>query len=136
MSKVMNFELVSPEAKLVSEPMYQVEIPGDDGAFGVMAGHCSILSSLRAGVVTLHKEEGSSDNRRIFINGGFADVSAENCTILAEEAIDVADLSKESLEQYLTDLNEDLGIAEEIHDKKHIEDNIALTKAKLAAVAI
>ncbi len=136
MSKVMNFELVSPEAKLVSEPVHQIEIPGDDGAFGVMAGHCSILSSLRTGVVTLHKEEGGTDNRRIFINGGFADVSAENCTILAEEAIDVKDLDKENLEQSLSDLNEDLSIAVENHDKKHIEDKIILTKAKLAAVAV
>jgi len=133
-NKMINFELVSPEAKLVSEPMHQVEIPGDDGEFGVMAGHCSVLSSLRAGVVTLHKEDGSSDNRRIFIAGGFADVTAGSCTILAEEAIDVRELNKESLEQYLTDLNEDLGMVEEDHDKKRVEAKIALTKAKLIAV--
>ena len=133
---MINFELVSPESKLVSEEMHRIEIPGDDGEFGVMAGHSSVLSSLRAGVVTLHKDEDEANNRRIFIDGGFADVSAENCTILAEEAIDVKDLNKESLEQYLSDLNEDLGLAEEAHDKKHIEEKIALTKAKLSAVTV
>ena len=134
MSKVINFELVSPEEKLVSEAMYMVEVPGDDGAFGVMAGHASVLASLRAGVVTLHKEEGGADARRIFIAGGFADVTAENCTILAEEAIDVKELNKESLEQFLTDLNEDLGLVEEANDKKRVEAKIALTKAKIAAI--
>ncbi len=135
MNAVINFELVSPESKLVSENVYRVEIPGDDGEFGVMAGHCYVLSSLRAGVVTLHKEEDSSDNRRIFIAGGFADVSSGNCTVLAEEAIDVKDLDKESLEQYLTDLNEDLGMVEGEHDKKRVEEKIFMTKAKLNAVS-
>lgn len=132
---VINFELVSPAAKLVSEPMYMVEVPGDDGAFGVAVGHCSLVSSLRAGVVRLHKEQGTSDVREIFIAGGFADVTAESCTILAEEAIDVKDLNKESLEQYLTDLAEDLAMSEEAEDKKRVESLILLTKAKISAVS-
>ncbi len=131
---MINFELVSPEAKLVSEEMHRIEIPGDEGEFGVMAGHCSILSSLRAGVVTLHKDEDKANIRRIFIAGGFADVTAENCTVLAEEAIDVRDLNKDSLEQYLSDLNDDLSLAQEDHDKKHIKEKISLVKAKIQAV--
>lgn len=134
-AQTINFELVSPAAKLVSEPMYLVEVPGDDGAFGVAAGHCSLVSSLRAGVVRLHKEQGTNDVREIFIAGGFADVTAESCTILAEEAIDVKDLNKESLEQYLTDLAEDLAMSEEAEDKKRVESLILLTKAKISAVS-
>ena len=134
MSTVINFELVSPEARLVSEPVYHVEIPGDDGAFGVSAGHSSLVSSLRPGVVRLHKERGG-DVREIFIAGGFADVTPETCVVLAEEAVDVKDLDKESLEQYLTDLNEDLGLAVEDTDKKRVQDKISLTQAKLNAVA-
>ncbi len=132
---VINFELVSPEAKLVSEPMYLVEVPGDEGAFGVAVGHCSLVSSLRAGVVRLHKEEGTSDVREIFIAGGFADVTAESCTILAEEAIDVKDLNKESLEQHLSDLGEDLEMSEEAEDKARVQAKITLTQAKLNAVS-
>ncbi|MGH1457015.1 MAG: ATP synthase F1 subunit epsilon [Alphaproteobacteria bacterium] len=134
MTTEIQFELVSPEEKLVSEGVYLVEIPGDDGSFGVMAGHCSLVSSLRAGVVTLHKSQGG-DTRKIFIAGGFADVTAANCTVLAEEAIDVQNLNKDSLEQYLSDLNEDLNLAEEAHDKKRVSGKIAVTKAKIAAVA-
>lgn len=132
---VINFELVSPAAKLVSEPMYMVEVPGDDGAFGVAVGHCSLVSSLRAGVVRLHKEQGTSDVREIFIAGGFADVTAESCTILAEEAIDVKDLNKESLEQHLSDLAEDLEMSEETEDKARVQAKITLTQAKLNAVS-
>ncbi len=134
MSDTIQFELVSPEEKLVSEGVYLAEIPGDEGYFGVLKGHASLVSSLKAGVVTLYKEKGA-DARKIFIAGGFADVSAENCTVLAEEAIDVKNLNKDSLEQYLSDLNEDFGIAEEKHDKLRIKQKIEITKAKLFALA-
>ncbi|MGN7438692.1 MAG: ATP synthase F1 subunit epsilon [Alcanivorax sp.] len=134
MSNLIQFELVSPEKKLVSEPYYLAEIPGDDGIFGVMQGHCSLLSSLKPGVVRLQKEKGASEKEEIFIAGGFADVTANNCTVLAEEAIPVKDLNKESLEQLLTDLNEDINLAEEKTDKKHIQDKIDITKAKITAI--
>lgn len=134
MGDVIQFELVSPEEKLVSEAVYMAEIPGDDGAFGVLPGHSSLVSSLRAGVVRLHKTQGG-ETRDIFIAGGFADVTPESCTVLAEEAVNVADLNKESLEQYLSDLNEDLNMAAEAVDKARVQKKIALTKAKLAAAA-
>lgn len=135
MSNLINFELVSPEAKLVSEPMYLVEIPGDDGTFGVSAGHCSLVSSLRYGVVRLRRDENSDEVQEIFIAGGFADVTPENCTILAEQAINVKDMDLESLEQYLTDLTEDLSLAEEVEDKTRIKNKILLIKAKISAVS-
>jgi F-type H+-transporting ATPase subunit epsilon len=130
----ISFELVSPEEKLVSEDVYMAVIPGDEGQFGVMAGHCSLVSSLRPGVVKLFAEEGAKP-RHIFITGGFADVSGGLCTVLAEHAINVQDLSKATLEQDLSNLNEDLGMAEEDADKKRVQGKIAITKAKLDAVA-
>lgn len=134
MTANINFELVSPEEKLVSEGVYMVEIPGDEGMFGVMSGHCSLVSSLMPGVVKLHRTQGA-DIRKIFIAGGFADVTPSNCTILAEEAIDVKDLNKENLEQSLKDLNDDLGLAEEAIDKQRIADKITIVKAKLVALS-
>ncbi len=134
MSTQIQFELVSPEEKLVSEPAFLIEIPGDEGMFGVMSGHCSLVSSLKPGVVKLHGAQGA-DVRKIFIAGGFADVTPANCTILAEEAIDVKDLNKENLDSALKDLNDDLGIAEEVIDKQRIADKITIVKAKLFALS-
>lgn len=133
MSKKFAFELVSPEEKLVSTELYMAVIPGDEGEFGVMAGHCSLVSSLKPGVVKLFSEEGQPA-RRIFITGGFADVSAQNCTIIAEEAVNVKDLNQKTLEQDLANLNEDLGMAAEDSDKKRITGQINLTKARLKAL--
>jgi F-type H+-transporting ATPase subunit epsilon len=134
MSNTLQFELVSPEEKLVSEGVYLAEIPGDEGYFGVLHGHSSLVSSLKPGVVKLYKEQGNI-SRKIFIAGGFADVNAESCTVLAEEAIEVKNLNKDSLEQYLTDLNEDLNLADEEHDKQRIKLKIEITKAKISSIA-
>lgn len=133
MSNVINFELVSPEEKLVSEPIYLAEIPGDEGVFGVAKGHCSLVSSLKPGVVKLHKEQGG-EIREIFIAGGFADVTAQNCTVLAEEAVNVKDLNQESLEQYMNDLNDDLKMVSEDADVARVKEKIAITKAKIYAL--
>lgn len=130
----ISFELVSPEEKLVSEDVRMAVIPGDEGEFGVMAGHCALASSLRPGVVKLFAEEGAKP-RRIFITGGFADVNDRVCTVLAEEAVDVKDLNRAALEQDLKNLNEDLGLAAEESDKKRVRQKIRIAQAKLDAIA-
>lgn len=132
MSETIQFELVSPERRLVSEPVTMAVIPGSEGEFGVLAGHSALVASLKPGVVELQVE--GQDNRRIFIAGGFVDVTPEQCTILAEEAVNVGDLSVTDLEQQVTNLNEDLERAKEDADKARVEKRLALVNAKLEAV--
>lgn len=132
-AQTIQFELVSPERRLVSEPVGMAVIPGEEGEFGVLAGHSALVASLKPGVVELSID--GQDNRRIFIAGGFADVTPEQCTILAEEAINVSDLDKADLERQVSDLNEDLGLAQEDADKARVEKKLALVNAKLEAIA-
>jgi len=131
----IQFELVSPEEKLVSGPVHMVLIPGVEGEFGVLAGHASLVASLKAGVVELHKEEGG-ETRKIFIAGGFADVTGEQCTVLAEEAVNVSDLDLADLQQQVSNLNEDISTAKEEADKARIEKRLELVEAKLSAVSV
>ncbi len=133
MNEQIQFELVSPEEKLVSEPVKMAVIPGEEGELGIGAGHMSLVSSLKPGVVELYSQ-GKDKPRRIFIAGGFADVTAENCTVLAEQAIDVKDMKQAEIEQKIKDLNEDMVIAVEEIDKVRILARLALEKAKLQAV--
>lgn len=135
MSRKIHFELVSPEEKLVSEDVRMAVMPGDAGYFGVMGGHASLLASLGNGVVKLYKEDGDSNPRRIFIAGGFADVTPDLCMILAEEAIDTTQLNSDELTQSLKDLEEDLGLCVETADRTRVREKIVLTKAKLAAIS-
>jgi len=132
-AQTIQFELVSPERRLVSEPVTMAVIPGEEGEFGVLAGHSALVASLKVGVVELSFE--SQDTRRIFIAGGFADVTPEQCTVLAEEAINVSDLDQEELQQEAANLNEDLCLAKEDADKARVERKLALVNAKLEAIA-
>ena len=115
-TQTIQFELVSPEEKLVSEPVKMAVIPGVEGEFGVLAGHASLVAALQPGVVELYGE-GSDEARKIFIAGGFADVTGEQCSVLAEQAVNLNELNQEEIEQKVTDLNEDLNMAEEAADR-------------------
>ncbi len=136
MSRKIHFELISPEKKLVSQDIRMAVIPGDEGAFGVMGGHCSLLASLDNGVLKLYKESEKEAPQHIFIAGGFADVTAEKCCVLAEEAIPVLELDKAELEQKLKDLNEDLTLTEDEIDLERIKKHIVIVKAKLSALQV
>ncbi|MCB1533056.1 MAG: ATP synthase F1 subunit epsilon [Alphaproteobacteria bacterium] len=130
----INFELVSPEEKLVSEPVYMAVIPGITGEMGVGKDHASFVVALQAGVVKLFASEGDKAPRKIFIAGGFADITGENCTVLAEQAVNVNELDKKAVEQELKDLNEDLGRAADDTERKRVQKAIKLVNAKLTAV--
>jgi F-type H+-transporting ATPase subunit epsilon len=78
-----HFSLVSPERELFSADVDQVDAPGAEGDFGVLAGHAPFMTALKEGDVTVH--DGAS--RTVFrVQGGFADVTPEGFTILAESA--------------------------------------------------
>jgi F-type H+-transporting ATPase subunit epsilon len=78
------FNLVSPEKLLFSGDVDQVDVPGAEGDFGVLAGHAPLMATLRpAGVVTVYV---GNRIQRFEVNGGFADVSLQGLTILANEA--------------------------------------------------
>ncbi len=127
-----NFELVSPDKILVSEPAWQVVIPGEEGYFGVRAGHMSLIAAVRAGVVEITKTEGAAPEK-IFIAGGFADVTAKNCTILAEQAVNVKELDAPAIEQDIAKLNDDLKTVDGIAQKTMLHKKLQLATIKLQA---
>jgi F-type H+-transporting ATPase subunit epsilon len=79
----LHFSLVSPERELFSGEVDQVDAPGSEGAFGVLAGHAPFMTTLREGFVTIHEGERL---HRYEVQGGFADVTPAGFTILAEHA--------------------------------------------------
>src|SRR3954447_5548388 len=85
------FELVSPEKLLISAEVQQVDVPGIEGDFAVLKDHAPFMSTLRPGVVVVTEATGTQ--QRLFVRGGFADVSPRGLTILAEQAVPVEDVS-------------------------------------------
>lgn len=86
-----HFDLVSPEKLLISGEVEQVDIPGAEGDFGVMAGHAPFVTTLRPGIMTI-KRNGSEE--KVVIFGGFAEVSPTGLTVLADVATAVEDFDK------------------------------------------
>lgn len=84
-----HFELVSPEALLISAEVEEVTLPGAEGEFQVLSGHAPILALLGPGIVEV--KGGEAGSKRIFIDGGFCDVGQNGCSVLAEAAVDIAE---------------------------------------------
>ena len=110
MADPFQFELVSPERLLLSEQVDQVVVPGSEGYFTVLKGHAPFMSTLKPGVVDVTRGTGTD---RIFVRGGFADVSATGLTILAEQAIPLADVDEATLAQEVKDAEEDVADAKD-----------------------
>lgn len=105
MAERLTFELVSPERLLLSAQVDMVVVPGTEGEFGVLAGHAPLVSTLRPGVIVVYDDK---SQQRIFVRGGFAEVTAEGLTVLAEEAIDLATLDAAALAARIKNAEEDV----------------------------
>ena len=87
----VHFELVSPEKLLFSGEVEQVDVPGAEGDFGVLAGHAPVVATLRPGILTVHSASGE---QKIVVLGGFAEVSDKGLTVLADVAESVEDIDR------------------------------------------
>jgi F-type H+-transporting ATPase subunit epsilon len=112
MAEPFQFELVAPERLLMSGEVDQVVVPGAEGYFTVLKGHAPMMSTLRPGVVDVTPAGGGADDR-IFVRGGFADVNVHGLTILAEQAIPLAEVDAEVLAQEVKNAEEDVADAKD-----------------------
>ena len=133
MADKVAFELVSPERLLVSANVDMVVVPGEEGDFGVLPGHAPLITSVRPGVIEVHNE--GQEVERIFVASGFAEVSRDTCSVLAEDATPVAELDRATLEQRIQNAREDLEDAETDDARHRAEATIALLQEMLTAVA-
>ena len=95
----INLEIVSPEKLLVSRPVDMVVIPGSEGDLGALPGHAPTMLLLRGGMVSLY--ENGQVTERLFVTGGFAEVTPERVTVLADETFAPGELSRAEGERRL-----------------------------------
>ena len=94
-------EIVSPEKKLLERAVDMVVMPGSEGDIAAMPDHAPMILLLRGGIVSLH--EGNQVTDQFFVAGGFAEITGERCTILADEATVLSELSRATGETRLKD---------------------------------
>ncbi len=94
----IQFDLVSPERKLASVKASEIQIPGADGDFTVMAEHAPMLTTLRPGLLSVKTD---SDVTEYIVTGGFVEISGKNASVLAEQAIPKVEVTAEVIDDLI-----------------------------------
>ncbi len=132
MADTLQFELVSPERLLRSEAVEMVVVPGSEGNFGVLPGHALLISTVRPGLIEIF--QAGQVKERIFVAGGFAEVTPERCTVLADEAVPLPDLDRAVLETEARELEARLDAAPDEDQRNMARRQLAVIDAKIAAL--
>ena len=132
MADKIHFELVAPERLLLSDAVDMVVVPGSEGNFGVLPGHTPMISTVRPEVIDVYEDGDVRD--RIFVAGGFAEVTPERCTVLAEEAIPVGDLDRAMIEQRIRELEEEVRDTDDEAERRTYEALLDAEEVKLAVI--
>ncbi|PHR56415.1 MAG: F0F1 ATP synthase subunit epsilon [Robiginitomaculum sp.] len=131
MTDKLHFSLVSPEKELFSGNVDSVTVPGSEGDFGVYPEHMPVMTTIRPGAISVMNDDAE---RRIYIIGGFADVTQEGLTILAEQAVELADLDPAKLAQDITNAEEDVRDADNDDKREAAEENLDTLRSMQSAM--
>ena len=131
MADKLHFNLVSPERELMSRDVDQVDIPGTEGWMGVLPNHSPLMTALAPGMVKIRD---GGEEKRIFVRGGFAEISPAGLTVLAEEAMPAEELDAARIAQSIKDAEEDVADAET--DEKKLAAQQALDSLKELQAAL
>jgi len=104
-----HFDLVSPEKLLFSSEVTQVDVPGTEGNFGVLAGHAPMVTTVRPGILVIYGEAG--EQLRVVVNGGFAEVGPSGLTVPADTAVALEEFDRSTLAELIKDTAEDVADA-------------------------
>lgn len=132
MADTVEFELVAPERLVLSAPVEMVVVPGREGDFGVLPGHAPMISTVRMGVIATYA--GGNIDKRIFVAGGFAEVTPERCTVLAEEAVALDEIDRAEVDARIAKAREEASLAIHDQEKTAAEKRLAVAEGLLAAI--
>ena len=100
-----HFDLVSPEKLAFSGEVDQVDIPGVEGDFGVLAGHAPVVAAIRPGILTV---TAGGRHEKIIVLGGLAEVSEKGLTVLADVATSLDELDRAQFAETISEMEEGL----------------------------
>jgi F-type H+-transporting ATPase subunit epsilon len=132
MPDAFKFDLVSPERMVFSGEVEQVDVPGAEGNFGVLAHHAPLIAMLKPGILTVF---GGGETQRIVVVGGFAEVNEQGLTVLADMAMPVEDFDRASLESQIKDAQEDVADATADAERDAAREKLEQLKALESALA-
>ncbi|MET0924687.1 MAG: F0F1 ATP synthase subunit epsilon [Xanthobacteraceae bacterium] len=126
------FDLVAPEKLLFSGAVDQVDVPGSEGDFGVLAGHAPLVATLRPGILVMYQDGGEL---KVVVNGGFAEVGPAGLTVLADMAVPLEEFDREVLAGVIKDTEEDVADTADDRVRDKVARKLDQLKALQAALA-
>ena len=126
-----HFALVSPEQVLFSGEVEQVDLPGSEGEFGVLAGHAPLVATLRPGIL---KILGSGQPQRILVLGGFAEVGPDGLTVLADTAVPVEEVDPSVIAGEIKNTEEDIADAKSDRERDKLRQKVEQLRAMQAVL--
>lgn len=122
MAELLHFELVSPERLLFSGDVEHVTIPATEGEMTVYVRHAPLIATLKAGLLVIHTAGSTAE--RIFVRGGFAEINPQGLTVLAEEAVPLAEMDREAFDQARKNAQEDVNDATDPEKKRKAQEHL------------
>src|SRR5437899_5989941 len=130
-----HFDLVSPEKLAFSGDVEQVDVPGVEGDFGVLAGHAPVVAAVRPGILTI---TAGGTHQKIIVLGGLAEVSEKGLTVLADVATSMQELDQAKFADKITEMEEKLAEKEGSELDRGVErlDHFKSIQSQLSATAL
>lgn len=132
MAESFHFELVAPERLVMSDEVTQVDVPGSEGDFGVLARHAPLIASLRPGVLVVYVN--GVRKQEVFVRGGVAEVRPTSLTVLAEQAVPVEEIDADLLAQEIQNAEEDVADAKDDATREKAEHQLARLREVVKAL--
>lgn len=127
MAATLQFDLVSPERRLASVSATEVQIPGTDGDMTAMAGHAATITTLRPGVLKAVSADGT---KSYIVTGGFAEITADGVSVLAERAVPVEEATPALFESLVAEARDQAAtLSDKDAGEKLVNDMVALRAA-------
>ena len=122
MAEGLKIEIVSPERLVLSEVVTSVTVPGTEGYFTVMDDHAPFMTTLRPGFITVNR---NGQDEIFFVKGGFADVSPDGLTILAERSVPLTEFDHADLAAQIKAAEAELAAAATPEDKSYAQEVVS-----------
>ena len=132
MTMTLRFSLVSPEKILFDQDVTMVVVPGLKGDIGVLPHHASLITLLRPGIVSIYEE--TKLLIKIFVDGGFCEITPEKCIALVTTGTPLEALNKAALELEIKNLIEDKEDSRTPEERKKMDQNLDIARAKLMEI--
>ena len=128
MAGTLQFDLVSPERRLASVAATEVQIPGADGDMAAMEGHMPLITTLRPGILRATSADGV---KSFVVTGGFAEITGTSCTVLAEQAVPLEEMTPAIMDQMVADAT----LAAAVNPDKDTTDKVVADLLAMRAAA-